>query len=160
MVPSQGVPYKCQGFVPRELEEPRRVEPRKFAALGLPPPLQVAEVRPPVLEAVLMLLDRETILVRVVRHLRIPLPFPPEYVTLCQVNKIRSSILIRITCRRRRRDQRVVQGDLGKEYNDQHDEQDEFRKALRAVAMPREREFEQRGLHCGAARDEGRGTKV
>ncbi|OAY65826.1 hypothetical protein ACMD2_00881 [Ananas comosus] len=43
MVPSQGVPHKCQGSVPHEIEEPLWVEPREFASLGLPFPLQEVE---------------------------------------------------------------------------------------------------------------------
>ncbi|KAL6994048.1 hypothetical protein U1Q18_012154 [Sarracenia purpurea var. burkii] len=72
------IPNKGQRLPSYNLEELKRVENRQFAPVGLPPPLHELGVGSPVLHAVLMLVDRPTRRVRVVRRVRVGNPFSGE----------------------------------------------------------------------------------
>lgn len=75
VVSSQGVADERHGPPSHRLQEARRVERRQLAGRRPPPPLQELGVRPPVLHAVLVLLDREAGGVRVAWGIRVANPF-------------------------------------------------------------------------------------
>nr|GMD58704.1 hypothetical protein GW17_00050212 [Ipomoea batatas] len=88
MVPGNGVSHERQRFIPTKFQEPPRIKHRELAPVGLPPPLQVPRIRPPILHTILMRLNAVASLVRVIRRLRVRNPFPGEDITLLRSRRL------------------------------------------------------------------------
>ena len=65
MIPGEGVPDEGHGLAPHGVQEPRRVEAREVALVGLPPPAQELETRLVELHADLEVVDERARQVRV-----------------------------------------------------------------------------------------------
>jgi hypothetical protein len=75
VVPGEGVPHEGYGLAPHHVEEAPRVEAGQVAAVGLPPPVDEAEVRLAIFLAVLHVDHRAGVLGLVVRvQVRHPVP--------------------------------------------------------------------------------------
>lgn len=108
MVSPNRVSDKSQRLVPNDVQELVGVEHRQLAAVGLPPPLQEPVVGAPVFHAVLVLVDRPTRGVGVIRGRRIRHPFPGEDVAPLAV--LPDLDLLRLRHMVRRRQLRRVEG--------------------------------------------------
>ncbi|CAH9092667.1 unnamed protein product [Cuscuta epithymum] len=82
MVSPNRVSDEGQRLVPDHIQELVRVKHRQIAAVRLPPPLHEPVVGPPVLHAVLVLVDRPARGVGVIRSLRVRNPFSGQDVAV------------------------------------------------------------------------------
>nr|GMC59523.1 hypothetical protein GW17_00050212 [Ipomoea batatas] len=112
MVPSDRVSDKSQRLVPNDVQELERVKHGHVAPVGLPPPLHEPIVRPPVFHAVLVLVDRPTRVIGVIRAVRVGHPFPGENVAPLAVRLDLDLLLLPPVERRRHLLRRVEGGEI------------------------------------------------
>nr|GMC57113.1 hypothetical protein GW17_00050212 [Ipomoea batatas] len=112
MVPSDRVSDKSQRLVPNDVQELERVKHGHVAPVGLPPPLHEPIVRPPVFHAVLVLVDRPTRVIGVIRAIRVGHPFPGENVAPLAVRLDLDLLLLPPVERRRHLLRRVEGGEI------------------------------------------------